>query len=129
MSLTLLAALTLSTVQPADTREPEVVVIDRRKDVAMQVEAAADKSFERLDKNGSGVLESSEIPNLKVRTIRLGSGSEPATGIGTDPARADENRDGRVTRAEYRAWMGGVATRLRSITEEVVQNMKPTENP
>lgn len=121
MSLALLAALTLAAIQPADTREPEVMVIDKRKGVPGQVEAAADKAFARLDKNGSGVLEATEIPNVKVRAIRVGGDDQPSPGVDADPAAADADGDKSITRAEFRTWMGGLTTGLRSIADRTSQ--------
>lgn len=121
MSLTLLATLALTTAQPADPREPEVMVIDRRKDVAGQVEDAADKAFARMDKNGSGVLEAAEIPNVKVRAIRVGGDDQPTPGVNANPAAADADKNGQVTGAEFRSWMNGLATGLRPISDRTRQ--------
>lgn len=143
MSLALLAALALSTSQPAEKIKPEVVVIDQPDDAAGQLEAAADKAFARLDRDGSGVLENDELAKAKVRTIRstadvtngkvhtirIDDGSGTSPGIGTDPARADINTDGQVTRDEYRQWMSALVTKVRSMTEAVVEDISAATAP
>ncbi len=115
MSFTLFAVLALTFgSQSADTRQAEVLVVDQRKDIAGQVEIAADKSFALLDKNGSGDLEASELSVIKVQGVRVGPDTQPKQIVSPDLSAADADRDGRVSRTEYRTWMSGWMSQLRS---------------
>lgn len=117
MSMIAIAALALTPLATDGAAEqPDVFVVDKSKEeFAAQFDAAVEQSFNRLDKNSSGVLEAGELPNASVRTIRVDANAQAAPTTGTiEVADADTNGDGRVSRAEYKAWFSSLTAHPRS---------------
>lgn len=116
MSLTLLAlvAFTPFTMQSTAQRTQEVRVIDTRSSSPANVNAVADETFARLDANGSGFIEGSELANVSISTVRLSR--TPDTPISTGKAflvDADADKDGRVSKGEYRQHFAAMANAAR----------------
>lgn len=70
-------------------------VVDRS-----EIERPLQRSFKRADKNGDGVLDEGEIEALKNRPSRRG-GPKRGERLAKRLQRADRDRDGRVTEQEF----------------------------
>lgn len=110
MSLTLIAALALAPLATQTASQArQVEVIDRRSADAPDPANIADMAFGKMDRDSSGFLEEAELAKSLVRTVRVKRGDESRrTERESTPAEADTNGDQRVSRAEYRAWFGGL---------------------
>ena len=105
MSLTLLAILALTpfNMQSTAPQSQEVRVIDKRSGSPADVEAIADETFARLDENKSGFIEGSELTNVSISTVRVSrTPGVPIAMSNASLADADTDKDGRVSRVEYR---------------------------
>lgn len=113
MSLTILAAIALlspATSEPVLTTETEVRVL-RNPAVADRQKAWA-RSFEALDKDRSGYLETAEFNAASFSFSRVSANSEKGTPPRTYSAREwDGNRDGRVSPTEFSAGMQAATSR------------------
>lgn len=116
MSIIAIAAVALAPLATDSAAEqPEVFVVDKDKDRAAIFDLAANQTFTRLDKDGSGHLEAGELSNASIRTLHVDPKTQAApTREMVKVADADTDDDGRVSRDEYRAWFGNFTTDSRS---------------
>lgn len=94
---------------------PEVTVIDTRSGKSADIGSAFDKLFARLDKDGSGYLEGSELnrtPPLvtPIDTRKPAASQTSSASIGG----LDTDGDRRISLTEYRAGMSALTARLRT---------------
>lgn len=116
MSLTLLAlvAFTPLNMQSTAQQTQEVRVIDTRSGATANIGAVAEDTFARLDANGSGFIEGSELANVSISTVRVSR--TPDAPVSTSNAflvDADADKDGRVSKAEYRQYFAAMTDAAR----------------
>lgn len=104
-----LALTTAAAPEPAASPQTRVITVDRKDGRGVDLASAAGTVFATLDKNGDKVLSGDELTRPRFQLIRSG-------GTGGQPAEVnslsafDRDGDGRVTEAEFRAGMAGLAT-------------------
>lgn len=126
MSIILAAGLALALAEqatPASSQEgtSQQRVFVTRADIENGTLPKADlrKAFDRMDKDGSGFIESGEASNIRLSKVDSSKSGETTEQTGRSAvALFDDDKDGRVSYAEFENWFASSLSRAGAVAED-----------